>query len=45
MDDAPLPIIDTPKEKFIESFEIKQEEKNYKLNIDNQSRNNIKNNR
>ena len=33
MEDAPLPM--TPKEEIIkESFEIKQEEKNYKLNIE-----------
>ena len=33
MEDAPLPIIMTPKESISESFEIKQEEKNYKLTI------------
>ena len=33
MEDAPLPIISTPKETISESFEIKQEEKNYKLNV------------
>ena len=33
MEDAPLPIIQTPKEEIKESFEIKQEENNYKLNI------------
>ena len=33
MEDAPLPIIQTPKEEHKESFEIKQQEKNYKLNI------------
>ena len=33
MEDAPSPIIQTPKEEFKQSFEIKQEEKNYKLNI------------
>ena len=33
MEDAPLPIIQTPKEEIKESFEIKQEESNYKLNI------------
>ena len=33
MEDAPLPIIDSPKEEIKEFFEIKQEEKNYKLNI------------
>ena len=33
MEDAPLPIIQTPKEETKESFEIKQEENNYKLNI------------
>jgi len=33
MEDAPLPIIQTPKEETKESFEIKQEEKNYKMNI------------
>jgi len=33
MEDAPSPIIQTPKEEHKESFEIKQQEKNYKLNI------------
>ena len=33
MDGAPLPIISAPKESISESFEIKQEGKNYKLNI------------
>ena len=33
MEDAPSPIINTPKEEIKESFEIKQEEKIYKLNI------------
>ena len=33
MEDAPLPIIQTQKEEHKESFEIKQQEKNYKLNI------------
>ena len=33
MEDAPLPIIDIPKEVIKESFEIKQKEKNYKFNI------------
>ena len=33
MDDAPLPIIQTPKEEIKESFEIRQEDKNYILNI------------
>ena len=33
MEDAPSPIIITPKEEIKESFEIKQEEKIYKLNI------------
>ena len=33
MDGAPLPIISIPKETISECFEIKQEEKNYKLNI------------
>ena len=33
MEDAPSPIIQTPKEEIKESFEIKQDEKNYKLNI------------
>ena len=32
MEDAPSPM--TPKEEIKESFEIKQEEKNYKLNIE-----------
>ena len=32
MEDAPSPI--TPQEDVKESFEIKQEEKNYKLNIE-----------
>ena len=34
MDEAPLPNILTPKEKITESFVIKQEENNYKLNIE-----------
>ncbi len=33
MEDDPLPISQTPKEEIKESFEIKQEEKNNKLNI------------
>ena len=33
MEDAPLPTTMTPKEIFSESFEIKQNENNYKLNI------------
>ena len=33
MEDAPLPTISTPKKTISESFEIKQEGKNYKLNI------------
>ena len=33
MEDAPLPIIQTPKEEIKESFGVKQEENNYKLNI------------
>ena len=33
MEDAPSPIIQTPKEEIKESFEIKQDEINYKLNI------------
>ena len=33
MEDAPLPIMMTPKEAISKSFEIKQEENNYKLNI------------
>ena len=33
MEDAPLPIIQTPKEEIQETFEIKQKEMNYKLNI------------
>ena len=34
MEDAPSPMTLTPKEEIKESFEIKQEEKNYKLNIE-----------
>ena len=33
MEDAPFPIIQNPKEIINTSFEIKQEEKNYKLNM------------
>ena len=33
MDDAPLPTLITKKEEILQSFEIKQEENNYKLNI------------
>ena len=33
MEDAPLPTILTPKETITESFEIKQDKYNYKLNI------------
>ena len=33
MEEAPLPSISTPKETISESFEIKQEEKIYKLNV------------
>ena len=33
MEDAPLPTILTPKEAITESFEIKQDKYNYKLNI------------
>ena len=33
MEDAPLPTTMTPKEIFSESFEIEQNENNYKLNI------------
>ena len=33
MEDAPLPTTMTPKETISESFEIKQNENNYKLNI------------
>ena len=33
MEDAPLPITPTPKKEIKESFEINQNEKNYKLNI------------
>ena len=33
MEDAPLPITPTPKKEIKESFEINQDEKNYKLNI------------
>ena len=33
MDDAPLPATLTPKEEISESFEIKQDKNNYKLNI------------
>ena len=33
MDDAPLPTLITKKEEILKSFEIKQEENNYKLNI------------
>ena len=33
MEDAPLPLMLTPKEAISKSFEIKQEENNYKLNI------------
>ena len=34
MEDAPLPLITTPKEVISEFFEIKQDKKNYKLNIE-----------
>ena len=34
MKEAPLPSIITPKEKLSESFELKQDEKNYLLNIE-----------
>jgi len=34
MEDAPSPMTLTPKEEIKESFEIKQEEKNYKLKIE-----------
>ena len=34
MEDAPLPTTMTPKETFSESFEIKQDKNNYKLNIE-----------
>ena len=33
MDEAPLPTMFTPKEAITESFEIKQDKDNYKLNI------------
>ena len=33
MDDAPLPVTLTPKEEISESFEIKQDKNNYKLDI------------
>ena len=34
MEDAPLPALyDTPKEQISQSFEIKQNNNNYKLNI------------
>jgi len=33
MKEAPLPSITSPKEKISESFELKQDEKNYLLNI------------
>ena len=34
MKEAPLPSITSPKEKISESFELKQDEKNYLLNIE-----------
>ena len=34
MKEAPLPSITSPKEKLSESFELKQDEKNYLLNIE-----------
>ena len=34
MDDAPLPSILTKNEEISKSFEIKQEENNFKLNIE-----------
>ena len=34
MEDAPLPTMMTPKDNISESFEIKQDENNYKLNIE-----------
>ena len=34
MKEAPLPSISSPKEKISESFELKQDEKNYLLNIE-----------
>ena len=33
MEDAPLPIVSTPKETISQSFEIKQDNNTYKLNI------------
>ena len=39
MDDAPSPMSITNKEEILKSFEIKQEENNYKFNIESFNQN------